>query len=202
MDVPAHRARRVAFLAVVVAIAAGCATAVAVWLPDTRLAERSLPLQAAVETGATLVALLAAHLLSGRFARTRARSDLLLATGLGVLAASNLAFAALPDALGARDGALAAWASSLGTVLATVLLAWGAFASDAKVADPARWRRRALVLSLGALGVVAGAVALVGPATGIVAGRSPADSPLLSAAPGLLTAQLLAAIGFAVAAIG
>jgi signal transduction histidine kinase len=203
MEVPAHaRARRVALLAVVVAIAAGAATAVAAWLPDTRLAERSLPLQAAIETGATLVALLATHLLGGRFARTRARSDLLLTSGLAVLAASGLAFAALPDALGARDGALAAWAGSLGTVLATVLLAWGPLASDAKVADPARWRRRALVLSLGALGVVTGAIALVDPATGIVAGRSPAESPLLSAAPGLLVTQLVAAIGFAVAAVG
>jgi signal transduction histidine kinase len=192
----------VAFLAVVVAIAAVGATAVAAWLPDTRLAERSLPLQSAFATGSTLVALLAAHLLGGRFARTRARSDLLLASGLAVLAASNLLFAALPDVLDGRDGGFAAWAGSLGTVLATVLLAWGAFARDARVADPARWHRRALILSLGALGAIAGAVALISPATGISAGRSPSDSPLLAAAPGLLTTQALSAAGFALAAIG
>lgn len=203
MEVLAHaRARRVAFLAVVVAVAAAGSTAVAAWLPDTRLAERSLTLQAAFETGATLVALLAAHLLGGRFARTRARSDLLLASGLAVLAISNLVFVALPDALGLRDGAFAAWSGSLGTVLAAGLLAWGAFAPDAPVAEPARWRRRALVLSLGGLGAIAGVVALLSPATGISAGRSPADSPLLGGSPALLATLLLSATAFALAALG
>ena len=61
---------RILGLVVAVALVGLVATAIVAVVPEARLAERSLSLQAAFETAAALVSLLAAHLLWGRFDRT------------------------------------------------------------------------------------------------------------------------------------
>ncbi|MDQ4041269.1 MAG: hypothetical protein M3141_05920, partial [Actinomycetota bacterium] len=112
------------------AAVAGAATLLTALEPATRLAERNLAVQASYETAAGLVATLIAYLLAGRYGRTRSRRDLVLAAAVSVLALSNLLFTAVPDMTGARDGAFAVWASTLGTLVAASALALGSFAPD------------------------------------------------------------------------
>jgi signal transduction histidine kinase len=185
-----------------IALVALAATAVAAVIPEARLAHRSLPLQAAFETAAGLVALLAAQLLATRFARTRARPDVVLAAALALLAATNLLFAAVPDIASDRDAAFAIWASALGTLTASLALGWGASAKEQSVGKARRAGWTAAAAVAGTLAVIAAVIAGLSPATGIDAARSPAASALLDAPPGFLAFQLAAACGFGFAAIG
>ena len=199
---PPQDSGRVIPVAAATVLVAVAATVVAAAIPEARLAHRSLPLQAAFETAAGLVALFAAQLLFGRFWRTRARPDLILAAGLALLAGTHLFFTAAPDIARDGDAGFAIWASAAGTVGATVALAWGAFAREDRVESTRRagWVAGALVL--GVLGVIAAILGGLVPATGIDVERAPTDSALLDAPAGLLVLQLGAALGFAAAAVG
>jgi len=194
-------ASRILRLVVAVALVGLAATAIVAVVPEARLAERSLSLQAAFETAAALVSLLAAHLLWGRFDRTQARRDLFLAAGLGLLAGASLLFSAVPDVVGRRDGAFAVWGSAGGTLVATALLAAGAFSGSERVSSPRGARWRAALLVAGALAGL-GAVAAIAPSSSVYVARSPAGSALLDAPPLLLGVQLATAVGFGVAALG
>jgi signal transduction histidine kinase len=202
-DAPRHDSLRILPAAIAAtALVAVLATLVVAAVPDVRLAHRSLPLQAAFDTAAALVALLAAQLLFGRFRRTRTRPDLLLAAGLALLGGTHLLFTAAPDIVRDRDAAFAIWASAAGTLSATVALACGAFAKEKRWDRPARAGWTAGAAAVGTLALIAALVAGLAPATGIAVERSPAHSALLDGPPGLLVFQLGAALGFALAAVG
>src|SRR4051794_11784094 len=66
-------------------------------------------LHVAVETAATLISLLAARLILGRYARSTALADLLLGSALVVLAFGNLALSAIPAVLDQEHGSLGTW---------------------------------------------------------------------------------------------
>lgn len=83
----------------------------------------------ALETAQTLIALLVTHLIYGRFRRTRLLSDLILAYGLGLVAAANLFFVIAPVARSA-DAVLAyeTWAPLVTRMVGAVSIAsasWG-----------------------------------------------------------------------------
>jgi signal transduction histidine kinase len=65
-------------------------------VPGLRLRYVSSELRVALEMAQTLIALLATHLLYGRFRRTRLLGDLLLAYGMGLFGAANLFFVIVP----------------------------------------------------------------------------------------------------------
>ncbi len=186
------------------ALLAGAATLLTALEPATRLAERNLAVQASYETAAALVASLVAYLLAGRYGRTRARRDLILAAAVSVLALSNLLFTAVPDMTGARDGPFAVWASTLGTLVAASALALGSFVPDRRLPSP---RRAAAVAVVAVLATVATIAAVTGAledtlTVGIDPEKAPDEARVVGGNGVLLTLNLVAGIGYAVAAAG
>ena len=116
---------------IVVAITAAVAAATTVLvtvLPFVSFAYRSEPLHVAIETVATLSALLAALLVVGRFRRSAALSDLLLAGALLLLGLTNLFFSALPSLTSADPGTFDTWAPVICRPFSAAVLAAAAFA--------------------------------------------------------------------------
>lgn len=183
---------------------AAAATVLFALEPSARLAERNGALQASYETAAALVAGLVAYLLAGRFARTHARRDLVLAGGVTVLALSNLIFTAIPNMTGGRDDAFAVWASTLGTLMAAAALAVGSSVSNRPVGSP---RRAAVAASAAVVIVIAGTALTIGAldqtlSVGIDPERAPNDAPLVSGNAVLLALNLCAGLFYALAAVG
>lgn len=186
-----------------VAASAGV-TLLVTFAPSLQFGYRAAALHVALETTAALVGLFATFLLFGRLRRTPLLDDLLLACGLGVLALSNLAFRAVPDAAGARDDLLFVWATVFGRLFGALLIAAGAFAPSRGLRGG---RRTISACALGAaslLAAVAGALALAqahlpqavtGPPTS-------ASHPDLNAHPLVLLAQVVGALLYAAATVG
>src|SRR2546423_4182621 len=82
--------------AAITAVLAAGATLLVVSVPGLHFAYRTPELRVALETTAALVATLTAGLVYGRFRRSSRLDDLLLAVALGLLAQTNLCFAAGP----------------------------------------------------------------------------------------------------------
>ena len=76
------------------ALVSSAATAAVVFVPALRFAYRLPQLHVALETAAALIGLLAAYLVFGRFRRSGQLDDFMLCYSLGLLAFSNLFFAA------------------------------------------------------------------------------------------------------------
>jgi signal transduction histidine kinase len=192
----------------VVATAAGSgAVTIAVALfPQLHFAYRGPALHVALETAASLIALLAAFLVFGRLRRRTRLNELMLACALAVLALSNLFFAMVP-ALAARPSqALTIWAALAGRSLGALLFA------AAAVVPRIQLVRSRPVLEVGAAGVTA-AVALIAVLAWVFAGRLPqalaaalpphsAARPDLEAHPALLALQLVMALLYGLAAVG
>ena len=185
-------------------VMASCITIAALVLfPHLRSAGQPSATHVALETAATLIALLAAFLVGGRLLRRPLLNDLLLASALAVLALSNLLFGALPVLQVPEPSGLAVWGSLAGGLLGALLFALAAFVPRWEVPKPA------LVLAGGtvaASAVLAPAVVIAGGFTG------PMPQPLglaPQAVPGLhvlalrpvwqmvmVVLYLLAAVGF------
>src|ERR671922_1564232 len=82
--------------AVTLAVAAGAAVTLVSLLPLTDVAYHSSTFHVAIETAATLIGLLVAVLLLGRFLRAPMWSELVLAASLLLLALTNLSFSVVP----------------------------------------------------------------------------------------------------------
>jgi signal transduction histidine kinase len=175
--------------------------------PELSFAYRSPGLHILLETGAGLVALLAAYLILGRFRRGYGVRDLALASSLAVFAVVNLLFAAVPAALAEEPpGRFATWAALAGRLLAASLFAAAALAWDRRL----RLSRRQL-LGAGAgvtvsLGMIAAAAAAFSPSLPL--GVDPESSPdggstsLLVGHPTVHAAQLASLGLFLLAAWG
>src|SRR5579862_1676347 len=125
--------RAVAVAAVLVWGIAGLALAM---LPQTQFAHHGTVLHVAVETAASLIALLAGFLVFGRLRRHGGVNDLLLACGLAVFALLNLCLltmSALPQAF-SMD--LMVWVLLVGRLLGAVLYALAAFAPRRRLRRP------------------------------------------------------------------
>ncbi len=97
-------------------------------LPRGRLTFVSSELRVALEMAQALIAMLATHLLYGRFRRTGLAGDLLLAFGLGLYGAANLFFVVV-TVVGASEGLLVyqTWAPLVIRLLGAFAIAYSAW---------------------------------------------------------------------------
>ena len=180
-------------------------TVLIVAVPALGGAYRSASLYVAVETAASLIALLAAYLVFGRFQQNARLSDLTLVCALALFGLINLFFRTAPATL---SGALevegfAVWAPVAGAVIGAFVFALAAFAQDRPVTGPARHVAVSILLVTVSLATVGAAAGFIKPASGPdlpaseVAGR-----PAFFGDVGLSIAHLSAALLFVIAAIG
>jgi signal transduction histidine kinase len=180
-------------------------TALVVAVPALGGAYESVSVHVALETAASLIALLAAYLVFGRFQQNALLSDLTLTSALAVFGLTNLFFRTLPATLSGEIGAdgFAVWAPVSGAVVGAFVFALAAFAQDVPVTRPARYAVLALLLvgvSMAGLAAAAGAAKAASgldPSTVASAAR-----PELFGDVQLSAAHLLAALLFVVAAVG
>jgi signal transduction histidine kinase len=170
-------------------------------------AERSPSLHVAIETGAGLVALLAAYLLLGRFARTGGLTDVVLGAALAMLGMTNLAFAAVPTIVAPDSlGMSGTWGALAGRVIAAGTFAAAPFLPNR--VDP-RPRRTLVAALLGVAALLAAIAALVWampspvpvgiePGSPLLDGSTPSDAGYAA----VRVIQLAATILFIVAAVG
>jgi signal transduction histidine kinase len=157
---------------------------------------RAYPWQAdhlALETSASLIALLACFLAFCRLGRRTTLNELMLASALAVLALSNLFLVTVPIMAGWGPGALTVWAAPSARSAGALLLALAAFLPNR------RFRRPGPVLAAGAGGVTT-ALLLTTILVHVFVRRSPpaAMAPVPQYALELTMATLfgLAATGF------
>lgn len=126
-----ERLLRPLHLTLVTAVAGGVTTLLVSGLALVNITYRSPSLHVALETVVAVIAVLATHLVHGRFRERSAFSDLVLFYAFAVFAVTNLLFSAVPAAAASAypDG-LSTWAPTVGTLIACMLLVWAAFASD------------------------------------------------------------------------
>lgn len=142
---------------VAIATIVGALLTVAVSLdPSVRLSFDARELRTAMETAQALIAATVAYLIYGRVKRSRSLNDLAIVFGLGLLAASNLFFAAIPSRL---DSELVfhVWAPLVNRTLACLAFAAAALLPDRRL--PARLQRPGVAVVV-ATDVVLTAVAL------------------------------------------
>lgn len=187
--------------------AAGAVTTVLVSvLPFIDFARRSSEGHVAIETAATIIGLLAALLVGGRFRRTGELPDLLLAAALLLLALTNLFFSTLPSLGAGEPETFELWSPVLGRLLGAGALVAAAFAP----ARPLRTPSRAMGVAAAAVGLALAAVALCVVALepvlpgGIDPRLSPESSgrPRIVGDPGFLIIQLMSVPLYAAAAYG
>lgn len=202
-----HGALRTARAAVVAtAIASVVITAALSLVPQLRLTYPWQMEHVALETAASLIALLACFLLFGRLRRRTTLDELLLACGLAVLALSNLFLVTVPMVAGWAPDGLTVWAAPTARSLGGVLFVLSAFVPNRRLRHPG------LMLAAGAGGVTTALLlTIVGVHTlarqlppAVIASLAPASL----ARPGLhvhlaeLGLELIMAALYAVGAVG
>ena len=106
----------------------GVATSAGALLPQAHSASRQPLLHVALETSASLIALLAGSLAAGRLWRQGRFNDLVLASALAILALINIFLLTMPAVTGLLTSNLGAWGLLAGRSLAAALFALAAFA--------------------------------------------------------------------------
>jgi signal transduction histidine kinase len=190
-------------VAVTAAIVSALVTLVVVAVPEIDLAYRKPALHVALETAATLIALLASFLVFGRFLRHPALRSLLLVCALASLAGANV-MAALEAAIGGV-GRFATWAPVGTRVVGSAFFVGAAFAPAIEIKRPRRTAARALAALALVLASIAVAVASAGSRLPIGVETAPAGDPGrpdLNGHPIVLAVQLVTMVLFASAAIG
>jgi signal transduction histidine kinase len=191
--------------AVALAVAAGVAATLVTFLPVTGVAYHSSTTHVAIETAATLIALLVAVLLVGRFVRAPMQPDLVLAASLLLLALTNLCFSVIPWVADDELGSFDTWAPIAGRLIGAAGVAVGAMMAPRPVWQP----RRAL---LRAIWAVAAILLAIGLATAALAPHLPVgidpdvppdpSGPALVGEPSVLATQVVAMVLYAIAAFG
>jgi signal transduction histidine kinase len=186
-----HVMRTVRAVVAATAIASAVITAIV-----TLIRHRAYPWQAdhlALETSASLIALLACFLVFARIRRRTTLDELMLAAALAVLALSNLFLVTIPIMAGWGPDALTVWAAPSARSAGALLLALAAFSPDRRL------RRPGTMLAAGAGGMTT-ALLLTTILVHVFVRRSPpaATAPVAQYALELTMAALfgLAAAGF------
>jgi signal transduction histidine kinase len=187
------------------ATATGAAvTVLTIAVPALGGGHRSVSLHVAIETAASLIALLAAYLVFGRFQQNSHLSDLTLVCALAIFGLTNILFRTVPAVLSGEaevDG-FALWAPVWGAVVGALIFALAAFAREVPVTKPARYAVVSLLFVMVSMGVVAAAAGLGQLASWDDVAPRPTGRPELFGNPALSALQLLAALLFVVAAAG
>src|SRR4051794_20830112 len=110
-------------LTALIAAASAFATLLIALLDNVRFAYSSSGLHVAIATAGSLIGLLAAGLVLGRYNRSRELQDLALTAALLVLTGTNLFFSAIPSALGEVDTQFAVWAPIMGRAAGAIMFA-------------------------------------------------------------------------------
>ena len=155
-----------------------------------------------IETAATLISLLAAFILLGRYRQTHDRGELLLFIGLVLLFAANFARSVAPSYSGGNEGVV--WIPLAANLIASGVLVAAAFAPAGEIRGRRALRTAAAILGGAALVlVVMGLIAERLP-TGVDPGltRSQAETTRVVGSVQLLASQLLSMALFAAAAYG
>ena len=105
-------------------------SAIVAFHPGLRFAFGQPELQAALETAASLIALLGGFLAFGRLRRLGRLTDLTLACALGVIALSNLGFVLVPTLTGDAASNFAAWLAIISRSLGSLVFGITAFLPD------------------------------------------------------------------------
>jgi signal transduction histidine kinase len=187
------------------ATAAGVAVTLVSLLPVTSVAYRSPTLHVAIETAATLIAVLGAVLILGRFLRAGILPDLVLAGSLLLLGLTNLCFAVVPWTADDQLGSFDTWTPISGRLLGALGLAAGAMLPLKPVRRPRRAAGQMLGVVLAALLAIGVAGALLAPhlPAGIDPDLPPDPSgPDLVGNPGVLVSQIAGLVLYAVATVG
>jgi signal transduction histidine kinase len=190
-------------LSVRVGVVAAVLTALVVVLPFAEFAYRAPALHIAVETVYSVVGLLVAFLVYGRYRISGRRQELLLVLALSTVAVANLLLTALPAALPATEE-LDAWAPLGVRVVGTLLLAAAALTSPRAVTEPGSVRRPVLVVAAVVVGLSVAGLILgddVPPPVDPGLDLEEAGSPVLAGHPVALGAQILSGLLYAAAAV-
>ena len=185
-------------LVIVAAVASGAATALVVLDPGLRFAFGQPELQVALETAASLIALLAAFLAFGRLRRRGRLTDFALACALGVIALSNVFFATVPTLAGLAASNFLAWSAIISRSLGCMLFGVAAFVPARQVRRIGRAQVAVLTcmaggLTLTVLLIWVFAVHLPVAVTVAPSVRLPAP-PVLHPVPVLLALEMLTAV--------
>jgi signal transduction histidine kinase len=193
-------------LAALTGLAGVLVTALVALVPGLRFAYRNPELHLALLTTESLIALLAAFLVLGRFRRRRRIFDLVLCCALALLACSNLLFAAVPAILSRETTVFATWSALIGRLLGAGALAAAALAPDTVVRPASRVPVRVAGLTAATLVLVPVTVAVLDGSLphGVNAEVSPSASgaPSLDAHWAILVAQLGGLLLYLIAAPG
>jgi signal transduction histidine kinase len=163
----------------------------------------SLSLHISIETAASLIALLAAYLVFGRFQQNALLSDLTLVVALAIFGLTNILFRTVPAVLSgeAELEGFALWAPICGGLAGAFVFALAAVAPEAPIGKRARYVVVSLLFAMVSFGVVASAAGLaqLGAWDDVAA---PAGRPELLGDPAVSVAQLIAGGLFVIAAVG
>lgn len=196
--------QRAAVLASVVIF--GVATFAFAAIPQLQFAYYGVPLRVALETAASLIALVAGFLVYGRLRQCGRLRELLLASALATFALVNLCLLVVPALAWPRTNDLLMWVSLLGRTLGCALFAVAAFGPRRQVQRPGP----ALAVSVAVVGIVVLLIPamLTAFAGGVAQRLAAALAPGSSAGPGLsghlapVPLQLATAAVYGAATIG
>ena len=179
-------------------------TVLVVAVPALGGGHRSLSLHIAIETAASLIALLAAYLVFGRFQQNALLSDLTLVVALAIFGLTNILFRTVPAVLSgeAEVEGFALWAPTCGALAGAFVFALAAVAPEAPVGKRARYVVVSLLFAMVSLGVVVSAAGLARLGAWDDVAAPPAGRPELFGDPALSVAHLFAGGLFVVAAVG
>ena len=190
----------------VYAAAAAAATAAIALVPGLRFAYNNAGLKIALETTATLAALVASFLMLGRVQRTRLLDELTLACGLTILAVSNFMFAAVASVVAPESNRVVMWEPLVGSTTAAVVIAISSLLPRRQLELTAQASRRTVFTATFAFFVLM-FVLVIDPGgflpEGVYAAAPTSVSqPRLVGHSVLLAIQVFLALTYAVAALG
>jgi len=190
----------------VYAAAAAAATAAIALVPGLRFAYNNAGLKIALETTATLAALVASFLMLGRVQRTRLLDELTLACGLTILAVSNFMFAAVASVVAPESNRVVMWEPLVGSTTAAVVIAISSLLPRRQLELTAQASRRTVFTATFAFFVLM--FVLVTDPGGFLpegvyaAAPTSVSQPRLVGHSVLLAVQVFLALTYAVAALG
>jgi signal transduction histidine kinase len=171
-------------------------------LVPSALAYRAPEGHVAIETAASLVSLLVAFIMLGRFLSGGRLVDLLAAAALSVIGLSNLFFAVAPAAAGHPLSHWGAWSSVIGRLAGSVIFGVAAFVPDRVLRERRRSARRVAAACAALLAAIGLGFAFAGSMLPLGIDPELSPRPRIVGAPGVLVTQLLLMAVYAVAAVG
>jgi signal transduction histidine kinase len=179
-------------------------TVLVVAVPALAGGHRSLSLHIAIETAASLIALLAAYLVFGRFQQNALLSDLTLVVALTIFGLTNILFRTVPAVVSGEaelDG-FALWAPICGALAGAFIFALAALAPEAPVGKPARYVVVSLLVAMVSFGVLAAAAGFAQLDSWDDVAQPPPGRPELFGDAGVSAAHFVAGALFIIAAVG